>query len=281
MNAHCFDLSVPGFTIACKAWGSRENPPMLALHGWLDNANSFDRIAPVLARRFYLIAIDLPGHGQSTHLPAGSHYHFIDGLFNSLSIIDALGWQQVHLLGHSMGACLVSLIAGVAPERVLSLNMIEALGPLSAPGERCCEQLRRFQQQAQTLRRKPEKAYPSLVRTAEMRAAKGHISLENAMILCERGVREEARSFYWRHDKRLLNTSPLRMTEGQVLSCLRNISAPSCLVWANEGFSFCPDVIQERERAVKTLQIHRLSGGHHVHMEHPEAVAQYLFDLNS
>ena len=47
MKAHCFDLSIPGFTIACKAWGNANNPPMLALHGWLDNANSFARLFPV------------------------------------------------------------------------------------------------------------------------------------------------------------------------------------------------------------------------------------------
>jgi len=279
MNAYCFDLSVPGFTIACKAWGKRENPPMLAMHGWLDNANSFDGLAPLLADRFHVIAIDLPGHGQSSHLPAGHHYHFIDGIFNVHSIIQALGLRQVHLLGHSMGACLASLIAGVTPDSVLSLTMIEAIGPLAAPEERCCEQLARFQKQALALEKKSDKAYPSRLRTAEARAAKGYLSLDNALILCERGVREEGPAFYWRHDKRLLNASPLRMTERQVLSCLRNIHAPACLIWGDDGFSFCPEAIEERERAVKSLHIHHLPGGHHLHMEHPEAIARCLSDF--
>lgn len=252
---------------------------MLALHGWLDNASSFDPVAPFLAQHFYLIAVDLPGHGHSSHLSAGNHYHFVDGLFTTLSIIKSLGLQQVHLLGHSMGACFASLVAGVSPAQVLSLAMIEALGPLAAPDELCCEQLSHFQQQAQMLEKKTEKAYSSLMKAAEMRAARGHVSLENALILCERGVREDNQAFYWRHDRRLLNTSPLRMTEAQVLSCLRNISAPSCLIWANEGFPFCPDAIENREKAVKSLQIYRLPGGHHLHMEHPERVADCLLSF--
>lgn len=279
MKARCFEQAIPGFNIACKVWGDRKNPPILALHGWLDNANSFDKLAPILAERFYLIAIDLPGHGLSSHLPEGCHYHFIDGIFNTLSIIQALGLQHVHLLGHSMGACLASLIAGVSPETVRSLAMIEALGPLAAPEERCCEQLSHFQQQAQSLEKKIDKAYPSRQRTAEARAIRGYLSLENSQILCERGVREDNNTFYWRHDKRLLNASPLRMTEGQILSCLNNIAAPSCLIWGDSGFSFCPDVIRAREAAVRSLTIHHMPGGHHVHMEHQQTVAHCLFQF--
>jgi pimeloyl-ACP methyl ester carboxylesterase len=110
-------LQIPGFTIACKAWGNPEDQPIIALHGWLDNANSFDEIAKRLQDKYYIIAVDLPGHGHSSHLPAGCIYHFTDGIFIVLEILNALKLKKVHLLGHSMGACLGSLIAGVAPER--------------------------------------------------------------------------------------------------------------------------------------------------------------------
>ncbi|HFD2264795.1 TPA: alpha/beta hydrolase, partial [Legionella pneumophila] len=50
-------LSIPGLSIACKAWGNPDNPPILALHGWLDNANSFDDIAEHLQNDYYFIAV--------------------------------------------------------------------------------------------------------------------------------------------------------------------------------------------------------------------------------
>ena len=61
-------LKIPGFSIAGLTLGKPENPPILALHGWLDNANSFAPLAPYLQHNFYLIAVDLPGHGHSSHL---------------------------------------------------------------------------------------------------------------------------------------------------------------------------------------------------------------------
>lgn len=276
MNANCFDIKIPGFTIACKAWGTPDLPPILALHGWLDNANSFDLLAPYLEKHFYFIAVDLPGHGLSSHIPAGCYYHFIDGIFNILKIIQALEFEQVHLLGHSMGACLASLIAGIAPEKILSLTLLEALGPLAASAESCCDQLAGFHQQASNIEDKKERPYPSLARTAEARAARGYLSLNHAEILCQRGVRQEGDSYYWRHDRRLLHASPLRLTEEQILSCLNKITNKSCLIWAKEGFSFCEEVILEREKAIKNLEIHRLSGGHHIHMEKPDKIAHYL-----
>src|SRR5690349_24801058 len=99
-------LTIPGFSIACKIWGNPDKPSILALHGWLDNANSFTHLAPYLENDFHFIAVDLPGHGHSSHLPEGCNYHFFDGIFIVLKIINALNLDRVHLLGHSMGACL-------------------------------------------------------------------------------------------------------------------------------------------------------------------------------
>lgn len=271
-----FNVTIPGLTIACKTWGNPQHPPVIALHGWLDNAASFDLVAPLLADHLYIIALDFPGHGLSSHLPDGCYYHFIDGIFYILNVIEALGFQQVHLLGHSMGACLASLIAGIAPEKIISMALIEALGPLSAPAEKCCEQLSRFYQQARKLEDKKDKPWPSLAHAAAARAAKGYLSLELANILCQRGLQQEGDVWYWRHDKRLLQASPLRLTEAQILSCLDQINAPACLIWATEGFDFCEDAIRKREQCVKNLNIHHLKGGHHVHMEQPIEVANCL-----
>jgi len=63
------NLSIPGLTIACKLWGNPKNPPIVAVHGWLDNANSFDYLAEFLLHDFYFIAIDLPGHVSSDKSP--------------------------------------------------------------------------------------------------------------------------------------------------------------------------------------------------------------------
>src|SRR5690606_7401143 len=59
---HLLDLN--GIEIAVRTWGPEDGVPVLALHGWLDNAASFERLAPLLDGCF-VVAPDLVGHGRS------------------------------------------------------------------------------------------------------------------------------------------------------------------------------------------------------------------------
>lgn len=273
-------IDLPGFSIAGKTWGAHNNPPILALHGWLDNANSFDLIAPYFEKHFYFIAVDLPGHGYSSHLPEGCNYHFHDAIFIIIELLNALKLDKVHLLGHSMGACLASLVGGVSPERIRSLSLIEGLGPFSNPAETACQQLRA---QAHTLGEKPKKprGYDRIESAALARAFKGYVSLNIAKILCERSLLEQEGKWYWRHDQRLLTPSPLRMTETQVLSCLKEITAKTYLILSSKGFSFDKELLTHRMKAVSHLSLKEVEGGHHIHMEEPELISTLLLDFMS
>lgn len=269
---HEFNVSIPGFTIACKAWGDKSLPPMLALHGWLDNADSFAPLADFLKKEFYLIAIDLPGHGLSSHLAPGCNYHFIDGVFNVVTIINALGFEKIHLLGHSLGACLASLVAGVIPDKILSLALLEALGPFSSPENTCRTQLANYIQNT-VIEAKP---YASMELAAQARAKNGRLPIEFARILCQRGVQKIQDDFFWCHDRRLLSPTPLRMTESQIISCLEGINTKSCLIIADDGFDFNKEAMQNRINTVKNLVVINMPGGHHLHMENPDVAGERL-----
>lgn len=269
-------IAIPGFNIAYKTRGNPDLPPLICIHGWLDNANSFDLITPYLAKHYYVIAFDLPGHGLSSHLPIGCNYHFIDGIYIVLQFIKALGFEKVHLLGHSLGACLASLIAGVSPQHILSLMLIEAIGPFSKPEDTCREQLEDYWIKTNTDIKKEARAFPSIEHAAQLRAKQGYISIELAEILYQRGLEKRENGFFWRHDRRLLTIPPLRMTEGQILDCLKSISSKSSLILADQGFVFSQALLQKRIAVVKDLKVYHLQGGHHIHMEKPGAVAQCL-----
>jgi pimeloyl-ACP methyl ester carboxylesterase len=271
------ELPIPGFTIACKIWGDETNPPLLALHGWLDNANSFDALAEHLKPHYYVIAMDLPGHGHSSHLPAGCYYHFIDGIFTIIQTMNALNLDKVHLLGHSMGACLASLLGGIAPERLLSLSLIEGLGPFSSPENEACAQLTAYVHSMQKETKKPKRYSQSDAALA--RSFKGYVSLDIAKQLCERGLCEDQGTYSWRHDQRLLFPSPLHLTEEQILSCLKKIKVKTCLFWASEGFPFDSKLMQNRINSVPDLKLIHLKGGHHIHMEEPEVVGKHLLNF--
>ncbi|XP_018319176.1 probable serine hydrolase isoform X3 [Agrilus planipennis] len=64
--------------VAGKWWGPRDKRPILALHGWQDNAGTFDRLIPYLPFETPVLAIDAPGHGLSSQIPHGMTYHGTD-----------------------------------------------------------------------------------------------------------------------------------------------------------------------------------------------------------
>ena len=66
-------LDIPLGRLHALRGGRAGAPKVLALHGWLDNAASFVPLAAHLDD-IELIALDLPGHGRSAHLPPGGHY---------------------------------------------------------------------------------------------------------------------------------------------------------------------------------------------------------------
>jgi len=76
---HEFSCSAcDGIELAVRSYGHRGRP-VLAMHGWLDNVNTFDAMAPVLARAGYLlVAMDFPGHGLSSRRSIDSTLHIMD-----------------------------------------------------------------------------------------------------------------------------------------------------------------------------------------------------------
>lgn len=77
-------LPLSSIRLAAMAWGHSAGLPVLALHGWLDNAASFARLAPLLPD-WRIVALDLAGHGHSKHRPAGCRYHLMDYVFDVIA----------------------------------------------------------------------------------------------------------------------------------------------------------------------------------------------------
>ena len=62
-------LNLPHIELAAHLYGPEDGQRVIALHGWLDNANSFARLAPLLPG-LRIVALDFAGHGLSAHRAA-------------------------------------------------------------------------------------------------------------------------------------------------------------------------------------------------------------------
>ncbi|UXI68604.1 alpha/beta fold hydrolase [Tahibacter amnicola] len=268
------ELELPHVKLAALAWGERDRPPLLAVHGWLDNAASFATLAPLLAERFHVVAIDLPGHGRSGHRPPGSWYHYVDYLGDIHGAAAALGWKHFTLLGHSLGGATASIYAAVHPEQIERLLLVESLGPLTVAPENTLEQLRRGLSQRETYHAKSLRIFDTVESAVKVREQVNGLSRMAAQALVERGLIGVDGGWCWSSDPRLTLASPVRYTEDQVRALLAGIRAPTLMLLAEPATSYLPtDMMMARAACVAGITIRHLPGNHHLHLEDPRPVA--------
>ena len=123
------ELEAGGLRLRYLRLGEGGSVPVLLLHGFGADLNTWMFTQPALAEGRQVIGLDLPGHGGSAkrleHADAESLAAVID------RALDALGIERLHLVGHSMGGGIAIAFALWQPERVATLTLIASasLGP--------------------------------------------------------------------------------------------------------------------------------------------------------
>lgn len=271
-----FGIDIPLGRIAALRGGSEGGAPVLALHGWLDNAASFVPLARHLGG-VDLVAIDLPGHGRSAHLAIGSDYSFFGSVNVVLDIADALGWERFALLGHSMGAGIASLVAAACPQRIARFVAIEALGALAEIPERTATRMREAVAASRALPKKALRVFPALEPAIRARMQANALSEPVARLLVERGTREVEGGFVWSSDPRLTLPSFTRLTEAQVADLVAGIECPVRVIHADPAQPYLPDPVRRAHAAaLRDGELIVIRGGHHLHMEQPAEVGAVI-----
>lgn len=261
-------------------WRQEAKKTVLALHGWLDNAASFQPLAPLL-KDTRLISLDWPGHGHSSHIPPGMTYHFVDYITYLHECIDTLGQKSVTLLGHSLGGAVGTLFAGAFPEKVAELVLIEAFGPIPSRDHEAQRRLREHVERRLLLNDRDMPVYAKPEKAVRARLMATPMAESSARLIVERNLAETAEGWTWRTDQRLTLPSPQRFAEPQVTNILQQITCPTLLITAEEGMLHSGGVfpVTKRLGAVAHLQHRAIPGNHHLHMDTPEPVAALINDF--
>ena len=275
---HEIDIRLPHLRFAARCWGPDNGIPFLGMHGWLDNAATYDHIAPLLPE-LKLVSLDFHGHGFSDHLPPGIAYHFTDSVDLMFRVADQLGWEKFNLIGHSMGAAVAALMGGVIPERIQNMILIEGLGPFSRRDSFGPRALRLSIEGMKSIERKSMPLYPNLEAAVQARYKVGGMKLDSVRTLVQRGVKMLENGVTWASDSRLRVGSRTYFSEDQIIEFLKQIRCPTLLIHGDFYFQENPDW-QQRMRArceyVPDLQDVLLPGGHHLHLDNPKPVAQAI-----
>ncbi|HWD32093.1 MAG TPA: alpha/beta hydrolase [Pseudomonas sp.] len=255
-------LNLGHIELAGHLFGPVDGVPVIALHGWLDNANSFARLAPKL-HGLRILALDLAGHGHSEHRPAGAGYALWDYAHDVLRAAEQLGWERFALIGHSLGAIISVVLAGSLPERVTRLALIDGVIPPTSGPQDAAERMGMALQAQLRLDSKRKAVHPTLDQAIQARM-KGlvAVSREAAELLAQRGLMPVPGGYSWRSDSRLTLPSPTRLSEGQALSFVQRVACPATLVVAADGMLARHNELLEQLPFARTV----LPGGHHLHV---------------
>jgi len=118
-------LQINGLRLRLLQWGAPGRPALCFLHGGAAHAHWFDLVAPAFADRFDVVSLDQRGHGESqwAEPPAYATEDFAGDL---VGVMDALGWERMTVVGHSMGGHNAMAFAAWHPERVSRLVIVDS-----------------------------------------------------------------------------------------------------------------------------------------------------------
>lgn len=115
-------LDVDGISIFYRRAGDPTKPTLLLLHGFPSSSHMFRDLIPMLADRFYLIAPDIPGFGQSDSPSRAKFSYTFENLANVIArFIEILGIERFALYAFDIGAPIGFRIAMGHPQRVTAI----------------------------------------------------------------------------------------------------------------------------------------------------------------
>lgn len=247
---------------------------------------------PFFPASLFVVCIDLPGHGYSSHFSPGVLLNFMDYVLTIKRVADYFCWSTFYYLGHSFGAQIGAYFSAFYPQYVAKLIMLDAIAsyyPL--------DNIKRHAQVTRKLldnevkmagRKRPSYSYEeALERIKINRISK--LDNEAAIALLKRSVVPYENGYSFSTDQRLKIAVWSSWNAQQNLQILKNIKCPQLIIFARESLPvmslniFRP--VMQIYKSRKNFHYKVVEGNHDVHNNNPERVAplveKFLIEFNS
>lgn len=253
--------SVP--RIAYRLSGPAGAPCVVLLHGVGSSSDTWDRLLPFLPRGFRYLTPDYRGHGASE---AGEvPYILADFVADHFRLLDELGIEAAHIIGFSIGAIFAQAITRTAPERTLSLVLLNSIGGRTEAEK--ARALTRLEVIATTP--PPELAEGSLKRwfTAEFLAS------DPAVADAERAIVAANRPAPYAASYAVLATT-------DELDLAHKIAAPTLIITGEFDEGSTPEMSRKLNAAIAGSRLEIRPGlKHYLHIEDAEALGRLITDF--
>ncbi|KAJ3642706.1 hypothetical protein Zmor_025464 [Zophobas morio] len=284
INCAEIKIPVPWGHVAGKWWGPTDIRPILAIHGWQDNCGTFNRLLPLITQDVGFLAIDLPGHGYSSHIPDGFYYHNINYMILVQRLVNYFKWPQVSLLAHSLGGSIAFLYAIINPQNVDLLICLDHVKPfiknkiISTNSKTISKFLQYEELERQNI--EPPAYTMEEIKQKISSSLGGSVAYEHSHHLAERNVapsKSQPGKYYFTRDPRLKETELINWRQEDLVSGARRVRCPVFIAKAIDGICFEEAKnVHEVVDALKesgNCELHTLEGTHHFHLNNPEVLA--------
>ncbi len=272
-----------GIRLRVLEWGRPSSDPVVILHGWGDSAATFAPMAETLAARWRVIGPDLRGFGGSGWADGG--YWFPDYLGDLDTVMESCaGSAPCALIGHSMGGNVAGLYAGVRPERIRALALLEGFGLSAIAADAAPARYRDWLEQrgrAPLLRDFDDRAaLLAHLRRLAPRAPDGVLDLVAEAWAMPVGQG----AWRLRMDPRHKRLNPVLYRRDEAAACWAATTAPVLLVYGLESDLSSRvgdrDPVQAIAACYRDVRIGSVpQAGHMLHWEQPAVLAAMLGDF--
>lgn len=289
MDSYEIKIRVPWGFVAGKWFGPKQTRPILCIHGWQDNASTFDRLIPLLPKHISFLTIDLPGHGLSSHLNVGRNYDAFHYVYLIRMIQKEYNWDKISLMGHSLGGVLGSLFSCIWPDDVDLMIAIDGIiSNVHSNAEVLQKQVNQFfvyhDKQLET-REPPSYTYTDAIKRLCDNPDKS-ITTEAAKLLFTRAaVKSEKfpKKYYFRRDARVKVYTNLLVSMELLLVYFERLVTPMIFIKAENSQYFGPkqntdDILEVLKKKPK-FESYIVHGRHHLHLTNPERISGLISDF--
>jgi len=291
-------FKVPWGHVSGRVWNGSDSSrkPVLCLHGWKDNAATWDRLIPMLIpevpnHQFW--AIDLPGHGLSSHIPQGMMYDYKFTIMLVTRILNWQKWKTVTILGHSFGAQLGFLYSGLQPGVVEKFIAIDGLTPMVWSRDDAMTMISGLiqkhveREEKWSKGKRPSHKYERILEIM-LETHLGGMDTDSCKILMTRGIKETAKGsglYTFAHDPRVQYMALSYLSHRQLSFVAKNFQSEVMYISADEGFKYMSPYLMDnienwlRKRNKRSVRFVEVMGKHHCHLTTPETVFPFVFQI--
>lgn len=272
-----------GLTYNVLAWDGpvESDRTFVLVHGFTDNGYAWHEVAERLAQHGHVVAPDLRGHGDSEWIGAGGYYYFMDYVADLDDVLRQLVRGRFVLVGHSMGGSVSAYYAGMRPERISALALLEGLGPPDMSDLDGPERTAMWIDSWRIARSKSSPMASIDEAVTRLRKRDERLGEELARRLAEAGTRRSEGGWVWKHDPLHLTYGPYAFRLESAMRYWQRIACPVLIVDGAESRLNLPEDERARRRACFANHRHVVvdDAGHALARHQPAEIARLILTL--